>query len=391
MPVVSEMVHPSGLDFTNQCKVVFRRRQYGEAWAKIAQKVWNRKGERPSKELVRRVYKKFTAKKGRAKYKYANCGRKPWKVSKPVESFLLRRLRALRRNSVCTSAALQRELASAMRVTLETSTIRKVLKRNGYKWLPRAQKRKYSAAVMKRRLAFAKQIVKLTAKGLRQKLSFAMDGVVLSTPPKDAVDRENHCRYGESHMWRKPTEAAVPNLAGADDYSSQVPLSRAVPLWGGVSEGGFAAVIFHKNKKLSADEWSQVVRRGELVRAIKQLEPVLSDGPWHVLCDNESFLNAAVSQAAYRNADVKLWQIPPKSPDLNPVEMFWGWLRRRLRTMDLKDLRAKRAPLGKAAYQRRVMQICNTKKAQSVAASYARRLKKVAQEIVEKKGAAARS
>ena len=97
MPVVSEMVHPSGLDFSNQCKVVFRRRQYKEAWAKIAQKVFNRKGEHPSKELVRRVYKKFTAKKGRAKYNYDKCGRKPWKVSKSVEGFLFRRLRALRR------------------------------------------------------------------------------------------------------------------------------------------------------------------------------------------------------------------------------------------------------------------------------------------------------
>ena len=44
----------------------------------------------------------------------------------------------------------------------------------------------------------------------------------------------------------------------------------------------------------------------------------------------------------------------PKSPDLNPVEMFWGWLRKKLRSMDLEDLRKKRRPLGKTAYTARV-------------------------------------
>ena len=48
----------------------------------------------------------------------------------------------------------------------------------------------------------------------------------------------------------------------------------------------------------------------------------------------------------------------PKSPDLNPVEMFWGWLRKKLRSMDLEDLRKKRRPLGKTAYTARVNRGC---------------------------------
>ena len=33
-------------------------------------------------------------------------------------------------------------------------------------------------------------------------------------------------------MWRKASEAARPDLAGGDAMNKQVPISRAVPLWG---------------------------------------------------------------------------------------------------------------------------------------------------------------
>ena len=51
----------------------------------------------------------------------------------------------------------------------------------------------------------------------------------------------------------------------------------------------------------------------------------------------ESFLRAKVCKAAYLAKKISLWDVPAKSPDLNPVEMFWGWLRRKLRLMALAD------------------------------------------------------
>ena len=49
-----------------------------------------------------------------------------------------------------------------------------------------------------------------------------------------------------------------------------------------------------------------------------------------------------------------LWGVPAKSPDLNPIEMFWGWVRRQLRLKDLEDTREKRPVLGNTAYKIRV-------------------------------------
>ena len=50
-----------------------------------------------------------------------------------------------------------------------------------------------------------------------------------------------------------------------------------------------------------------------------------------------------------------------KSPDCNPVERFWAWLRKRLRAMDLKDAVAKRLVLGKSVYKARVRNLLSFK------------------------------
>ena len=135
-------------------------------------------------------------------------------------------------------------------------------------------------------------------------------------------------RHSQTHMWRLRSQRLEPSLAGQDGFSKQCPIGRCVPLWGGLSAGGFAA-------KLTKGEWVNVMKSGRLVSALKSLDPVKADGPWHLLCDNERFLAARQRQDEYRKVNVRLWRIPPKSPDLNPIERFWGYLKKRLRKMDL--------------------------------------------------------
>jgi hypothetical protein len=215
-----------------------------------------------------------------------------------------------------------------------------------------------------------------------------MDGVILAMPPKDETERMNFCRHGEEYMWRKNTEAFTPKLSGDDEYGGQVPLARAVPMWAGCAAGGLSIVAFHPTKKLCGEDWAKIVNRGDLVKAVKSVNPKRKKGPWSVLCDNESFLRAKVSNAAVKAAGVKLWKMPAKSPDLNPAERCWSWLRRKLRLMDLDDAVKKRPVLGKTAYRARVRSVVKSKKAQSVGAAQAKLMKRVCREVVRKKGAA---
>ena len=121
--------------------------------------------------------------------------------------------------------------------------------------------------------------------------------------------------------------------------------------------------MWHEQKKTNNEEWSAAVRAGNLTNAIRKINPHRRTGPWKVLCDNESFLRHESSLRACAAKHVLLWGVPAKSPDLNPIEMFWGWVRRQLRLKDLEDMREKRPVLGKTAYKVRVKNLFRSQKA----------------------------
>ena len=131
-------------------------------------------------------------------------------------------------------------------------------------------------------------------------------------------------------------------------------------------------------------------RHRVVVSACKTAHAMRKKGPWEIICDGETFLSAPASRGAYRRAGVKLWQIPAHSPDLNPAEKFWSWLRRKLRSLDLADLRAKRAPVNRAQLQACARSIVRSKKANQVARNCARSLKQVCEEVVKSGGKATR-
>jgi len=392
MTIIQEVINSRGLDFTNQARVVMLRRQVPKlAFKKIALRVRNRKNKVPSEDVVRRVFKRFNVKKGRVQYKYAKCGRKPWKITPAVGSYIIRRLRQERRHTICTSTSLQADVYKHRAVHVSSSAIRKHLAFKGYHWLKRSQKRKYDYAMRVKREAFVTRHHNKSLKVLHEDVACAMDGVIVTVPPADKVRRHNHCFAGVTHMYRKRSEAASPDLAGDDPYVQQVPLNRCIPMWGAISAKGFKEIVFHKSKKLQTHEWHAALQAGKLTEAVKQLKSSTGKAPWNVLCDSESFLEAKVCKKYYQSKHIKLLHIPARSPDLNPIESFWGWLRYRLRLRDLSDLRAGRPALGKTAYRVRVRSMLKSQKAQNVAKAKFNAFKKVCQEVKRKRGAASRS
>ena len=101
-------------------------------------------------------------------------------------------------------------------------------------------------------------------------------------------------------------------------------------------------------------------------------------------------MDSKKAKALYTRIGIRLWHVPARSPDLNPVEKFWAWLRKHLRKLDLKDAVAKRPVLGKVAYRERVRRVLQTKKAQKVAKSCALGLRKVCKAVIKGGGIATR-
>jgi len=197
MPVVSEMVHPRGFDFKTQRKIVLLRKIFKLEWKQIAKQVKNLEGKRPRPRQCADYYKDFNFRLGRRLAKYQNCGCTPYKATKDVVQFLVGRLKKLRRTTPCSSATLQLELARAKGVKMSARHIRRVLGENGYKWLPRRQKRLYTKKQRKARMAFARGVLRMTKAELREKFSMAMDGSVIAVPPSDETERMNFTRRRE--------------------------------------------------------------------------------------------------------------------------------------------------------------------------------------------------
>ena len=279
MVIITDRVSKRSLDFQNQKRAYVLRTVDKLGWEEIAMQVVNVSGVNPSWVTVRTTVEGFNVQKGCRKLKYSKCGRHPWKMTKDVQQFVIRRLVARRASQIVTSVTLQADLASEKGVEVEESTIRKLLRQRGYKWLPRCQKRKYTRAQRSVRVAFARAVLRLSKARLRAKLCMSMDGVVLSVPPASDIERFNYCWGGVSHMWRKRNEGNLPQLAGADDYDKQVPLARAIPLWGGLSGNGFAPILWHRSKKTNKEEWSQAVRDGKVTQALRFLNPTNKRGP----------------------------------------------------------------------------------------------------------------
>ena len=126
---------------------------------------------------------------------------------------------------------------------------------------------------------------------------------------------------------------------------------------------------------------------GKLTQAIQDLDSVKKRWLWHILCNNEGFLDAKVDKAEHAAKSMKLWHIP-KSRDLNHIETVWAQLGKQLRAVDLADAMAKRPVLGKTAYKQRVRQVGAKKNFQAMAGFIALGLKKTCRLVVAKSGAA---
>ena len=118
-------------------------------------------------------------------------------LTKDLRKWVVRRLLLLRKSQECTSTTLQRELAQHQNVTVETSTIRKGLAKEGYHWLVRAKKPKYTPEQKALRLSFANKILRFSLAALRDALNFSKDGVIVVMPPANGADRQQG-------SWRGP-------------------------------------------------------------------------------------------------------------------------------------------------------------------------------------------
>ena len=189
-------------------------RDQGKTFEYIASEVKILEGGRLDRRTCATYYNEFHRRVGRHRSSYNNCGRNHWKLTADVKKFLKATLLKQRKQSICTAATLQAELARGKGVIVELCTIRKYLQKQGYRWLTRGHQRRYTQEDMTDRLAHAQAIVRLGEDCTRKKMPLSTDGCVLPIPPAYPTERINYLRRGHTHMWRNKSERLMPELDG---------------------------------------------------------------------------------------------------------------------------------------------------------------------------------
>ena len=365
-------------------------RDQGYSFPKIRVQVVNRKKKRPGLRTLGDTYHNFKRRAGVRVFQYGNCGRYPWKVTPEIDAFLVRSLLRLRRVVHCTSSTLQALTAREHDVELSVKSIQRCLRKHGYRWLPKSQKRKYSTEDRGLRRDFAGVLDGLSLDEYHEEVSYSLDGINLSMCPTEAMERYNFCHGDEDLIWRKKSEYAIPELAGHEDMPKQVPPDRTISFWGGIGAAGASVVCFHDRKKIEPDEWIDALDDDRLDAALEAAAYPNSSGTYTVICDNERFLKSPDAKRCYKASGVNLWHIPPRSPDLNPVERFWNWVRKEMRKQDLQDLLAKRPVIGETFYKQRLLALLRSPRARVVAINTFNSLPKTCALVVKRKGANSR-
>ena len=98
-------------------------------------------------------------------------------------------------------------------------------------------------------------------------------------------------------------------------------------------------------------------------------------------------MTAKASMGARKAAKTAPWDVPAKSPDLDPVETFWPWLRKKINSSDHEGLRKKRRRSRRTARAARAKKVLRSVKAQTAAKNVAGRFRAPCKEVVDRDGA----
>ena len=96
----------------------------GWSYEDIAATVVNISGEHPVWGTVRNLCNSFSENIGCRHYRYKNCGRKPWKLTPEIQTFVLKKLLGNRSSAVVTSVSLAEDVAKVYGIILEASCLR---------------------------------------------------------------------------------------------------------------------------------------------------------------------------------------------------------------------------------------------------------------------------
>ena len=99
-----------------------------------------------------------------------------------------------------------------------------------------------------------------------------------------------------------------------------------VHIWGGISMRGATPLVLFTGI-MNADKYIEILKHGLL----PFIDAKFPDKKYRFQQDNDPKHVSRVAQEFFNQNGINWWKTPPESPDLNPIENVWGYLKYFLR------------------------------------------------------------
>ena len=275
---------------------------------------------------------------------------RPKKLGARTQRQLLRTLKLLRRtrgNFTAKDIMVECRLSEA---DISVRTVQRFLNQQGYRFLQTRKKGLMKRQDLQQRLKFARQIRKQHGPDFwKQDVMFYFDGTGFAHKlhPRDQATAPR------GRIWRKKSEGLAIGCTAKGSKAGTG--GRVVRLFVAISYGK-GVVLVKPYEKLDGKKFARFVRR-YFPRTIEACGPQRRR---LFLQDGDPSQNSTSAKAAFSDLGLEVLRIPPRSPDLNPIENVFHIVGRQLRRDALRrNIEAE----SFAAFQKRVIR---TLKATSV-------------------------
>ena len=245
------------------------------------------------------------------------CGRKR-KITSENEALILRSIEELREQEGSFSSRRLMERTGIRHVT--DRTVRRLLNRNGYFFLQARKKGLMSQTDKEKRVEFARKMqANYSPSVWTDTIAFYLDGVsfVHKTNPMDQA------RAPKGRVWRKKSEGLTQGCLAKGSKAGTG--GKVVKMMVAISHGK-GVVICERYEKLDAQYFAAFIDQHfntMFARSGKGLNRL-----W--LQDGDPSQNSKTARDAMARCHCELLKIPPRSPDLNPIENIFNIVSRKL-------------------------------------------------------------
>ena len=253
----------------------------------------------------------------RADRRKSNRGRPP-KLSERDQRHILRSIPDLRKSD---GSFTSKRIAVHSGITHASNrTVRRCLNKNGYSYLQSRKKGLMTAEDRENRVKFCLKVKGLKCADFWKKyISMYIDGVgfQFKTRPLDQA------RAPSSREWRLRSEGLKVTMKGQKE---------------GSHNANFMVGISYRKGVVAVQQYFGPITGKKCAKITNEtLAPAIEDRARRILQDGCPRQNSKASLTAFDQNNIKVFKIPARSPDLNPIENLFHTIKKELRRQALED------------------------------------------------------